>query len=132
VIAAAGAFFGLSEVALAAPAPSVPPPQIVRFSTSWFSTGAPPATYGFAIYATGVDRNAVIVFDRETLVPIENAASIDTGDEGATLPSGQRYLRVTVPAKFRDRIGKIAVQISQDGRLSPAVYVHVESALAVP
>jgi hypothetical protein len=129
VSAAAVAFFGLSAgSALAAPIWSGPPPQIVRLSVAWFSTGAPPVAYRFGIYAAGADRSAVIVFDRDMPVPIENAASIDTGDDNAALPAGQHYLRVTLPAKFRDRIGKVAVQVSQDGRLSDVTYVHVESA----
>jgi hypothetical protein len=130
----ASLFFALTGAAFAgaAPAPSPTPPQIVRTSNAWFLAGAPPASYRFAIYATGVDRNAVIAFDRDTLVPIENGASIDVGDDNVALPADQHYLRVTLPAKFRDKVGKVAVQISQDGRLSAIVYVHVESNLAVP
>src|ERR1700686_1858980 len=83
-------------LAPAAPAPTSPPPQIGRLNATWFSTDGPPEAYRLGIYATGVDRNAVIVFDRDTLVSIENGATIDSGDDNITLPADQRFLRITV------------------------------------
>jgi hypothetical protein len=120
------------QAAPAAPAPTSPPPQIVRLNATWFSSNGPPEAYRFGIYATGVDRNAVIVFDRDTLVPIETGATIDSGDDNIALPADQRFLRVTVPAKFRTQAGKVSVQVSQDGKLSAPFFIHLETAFAVP
>ncbi len=129
------AIFFISLLALSLPetaSADSPAPKIVRLSTDSFLAGGPPAAYRFGIYATGADADAVVVFNRDTSVPIENAATIYVGDDNVALPADQQYLVVTVPAKFRTRPAKVDVQISERGRLSASASIFIDLARLVP
>ena len=128
-------FLFISFLALAASETAVADPlvpKIVRLSPDSFLAGGPPAAYRLGIYATGADADVVVVFNRDTIAPIENAATIDLGDDNVALPADQQYLIVTVPAKFRTRPAKIEVQVSDRGRLSAPAKIFVDFARAVP
>jgi len=117
------------HAALAEPAA---PGKIVRLTSTTFMRNGPPEMYHLGIYVSGTGRHVSVAFDRDTIAPIENASATDVGDDDVALPSDQRYLRVTIPQRFRDRLGKISVQLSDGGQLSEPSYIYIRSSFAVP
>jgi len=133
LMTAAAALLLLAPPPAAAATPTdAPVAKIVGLTATSFLRGGPVEAYRFGIYASGVDAGTVVVFDRETVVPIDKTFASGTGDDNVAVPPGQQYLLVTVPRKFRDRVGKVAVQLSEDGLFSLPVYIYINSALAVP